>query len=140
MSEGIMVTTPRLYLFSQETNTQVYSDLPASTELKTYALTHPLTQGECMRLGRALGSWTKKFHDWANGPEQQALRKKMEGNTAMRDLKYALNYTNLVATAENFPSILGGSREVFEAVAKRTREELDEKKGDLIHGDFWSGK
>lgn len=64
----------------------------------------------------------------------------MEGNEAMRDLKYAINYTNLVATVENFPSILGSSKEAFEAVAKRTREELDEMKGALIHGDFWSGK
>lgn len=132
--------TPHLFLFSRETNTQVYSDLPASMELKTYALTHPLTQSECTRLGHALGSWTRRFHDWSAAPEQAELRKAMEGNVAMRDLKYMINYTNLVATVENYPAILGSSKDIFQAVAKRTREELDKEKGALIHGDFWSGK
>jgi hypothetical protein len=68
------------------------------------------------------------------------LRKKMEGNIAMRNLKYMINYANLVGTVENFPSILDDSKELFEAVAKWTKEELDEEKGSLIHGDFWSGK
>jgi hypothetical protein len=64
----------------------------------------------------------------------------MEGNTAMRDLKFAINYTNLVATVENFPGILGDAKGLFEDVAKKTREELDKDRGVLIHGDFWSGK
>ena len=57
----------------------------------------------------------------------------------MRDLKYMINYTNLVAV-KNFPCILGPSKSVFEAVAKRTWEELHGGEGALIHGDFWSGK
>jgi hypothetical protein len=64
----------------------------------------------------------------------------MEGNTAMRDLKYMINYPTLVATVESFPSILGASKALFEALAKKTREELDNEMGPLIHGDFWSGK
>lgn len=139
-NEEVTITTPHLHHFSQETNTQVYSDLPASMELKTYVLTHPLTQAECSRLGTALGTWARSFHEWAAAPEQQELRVKMEGNVAMRELKYTINYTTLVATVQNFPSILGSSKEVFEAVAKKTREELDAEKGPLIHGDFWSGK
>jgi len=59
---------------------------------------------------------------------------------AMRDLKYMINYSNLVATVENFPSILGPWKEIFKAVAKRTKEDLDEERGALIHGDLWSGK
>ena len=139
-SEDITVTTPHLHLFSRETNTQIYTDLPASTELKTYALTHALTQAECSRLGTALGKWTKSFHAWAAAPEQEELRVKMGGNEEMRDLKFAINYTTLVATVENFPEILEVSKGVFESVAKKTKEELDREKGSLIHGDFWSGK
>jgi hypothetical protein len=139
-SEDITVTTPHLHLFAQEINTQIYTDLPASTELKTYALTHALTQAECSRLGAALGKWTKSFHTWAAATEQEELRAKMEDNAAMRDLKFVINYTTLVATVENFPEILEVSKGVFESVAKKTKEELDREKGSLIHGDFWSGK
>jgi fructosamine-3-kinase len=64
----------------------------------------------------------------------------MKGNVAMRDLKFMINYARLMPTAEKFPSILGSSKEIFEAVAKRTKEELDRGEGALIHGDFWSGK
>lgn len=64
----------------------------------------------------------------------------MKRNVPMRDLRYAINYTMLIARVEQFPSILGSEREVFEAVAKKTRVELDERKGALIHGDFWTGK
>ncbi|KAG0648904.1 Psilocybin biosynthesis kinase [Hyphodiscus hymeniophilus] len=138
-NQGVTITTPHLFLFSQDTNTQVYSDIPTSTELKTYTLTHALTQAQCRRLGYVLGSWTRNFHTWAAAPEQAGLRKKMEGNDAMRELKYMINYTNLVGTVERFPEILGRSKEVFEAVAERTRGELDTERGSLIHGDFWSG-
>jgi hypothetical protein len=137
---GITVSTPKIYSFSQETTTQIYSDLPSSTELKTYALTHTLTEAQCSRLGYALGLWAKKLHEWGAGPEQQDLREGMKGNVAMKELKYTINYPRLVATIQNFPGILKGSMEVFEAVAKDVRERLDREEGRLIHGDFWSGK
>lgn len=64
----------------------------------------------------------------------------MKGSVAMKELKYTINYTTLVATIERFPEILEGSRGVFEAVAKDVRERFDNEEGSLIHGDFWSGK
>lgn len=64
----------------------------------------------------------------------------MKGNKEMRDLKFRINYENLVATIPNFERILGESRGVFEGVRKSVRKELDESDGELIHGDFWSGK
>ncbi|KAH8668050.1 kinase-like domain-containing protein [Tricladium varicosporioides] len=137
----VTVTTPKIYSFIHEndTGTQVYSDLPSSSDLKTYALTHALSQEQCSRVGFALGAWAKAFHTWAAAPEQESLREKMKGNTAMKELKYRLNYTNLVTTIDNFPELLGESRGVFEEVAKNTREELNAGEGLLIHGDFWSG-
>jgi hypothetical protein len=136
----VEITTPKLWLFDGETNTQVYADLPASTELKTYLLTHSLSLPQAKRLGVALGKWTKAFHVWGAAPEQAALRGSMEGNKAMRELKYTINYTTLVATIANFAEILEESRDVFESVAKVTRDEMDGEEGVLIHGDFWSGK
>jgi fructosamine-3-kinase len=132
--------TPKIYSFDQENNTQIYSDLPASTELKTYAITHSLTQEQCSRLGYALGLWTKKFHEWAAVPGQKDLRDAMKASATMKELKYTINYATLVARIECFPEILEESRGVFEAVAKEVRERFDIEEGSLIHGDFWSGK
>lgn len=137
---GITVETPRILNFAKETNTQIHSDLPASTELKTYALTHTLAEAQCLRLGSAVGLWAKNFHDWGAAEDQQKLRADMEANVAMRELKYAINYGRLVATIDEFPEILASSKYTFEAVAKDARKRLDTEDGRLIHGDFWSGK
>lgn len=67
----------------------------------------------------------------------------MEGNHAMRTLKLAINYTNLVAMIDRFPEILGPSRHVFEEVERemlRWMEEGGKGSRELIHGDFWCGK
>ncbi|TVY83243.1 4-hydroxytryptamine kinase psiK [Lachnellula suecica] len=136
---GITVQTPKIYSFSLSTNTQIYSDLPDSTELKTYVLTHALTESQCSRLGCSLGKWAKAFHEWAAAPAQKEVRESMKGNTEMKELKYMINYTTLVATIANFPSILGECKSVFEAIAMDVRERLDNEEGSLIHGDFWSG-
>jgi len=64
----------------------------------------------------------------------------MRKSQEMTELKYRLNYANLVTTIDNFPDILEGNRDVFEEVAKDVREKLDRGEGQLIHGDFWSGK
>jgi hypothetical protein len=141
LREGVTVQTPHLYYFFPETDTQIYSDLPSSLDLKTYVLKHPLTQAQCMHFGHAIGLWARHFHAWANAPEQGKLRESMKGNTAMLELKYRLNYgMNLIGTIDNFPELLEGSRKTFEALGMRVRDELDSEEGSLIHGDFWSGK
>lgn len=136
---NITIQTPRMYYFSSETNTQIYSDLPASTELKTYALTHTLTNAQCSRLGHSLGIWAKTFHVWAQAPEQEKLRETIKGNVAMKELKFQVNYQTLVATVDRFPEILENSKSVFESVRDDVRSTLDTHEGVLIHGDFWSG-
>jgi hypothetical protein len=140
-STGVTVQAPRLYHFFADADTQIYSDLPSSLDLKTYALKHPLTRAQCARLGHALGLWAENFHSWAAAPEQEKLRQSMKRNTAMKELKYQINYgPTLIGTIGNYPELLEESRETFEAVGKRVREELDAEGGRLIHGDFWSGK
>ncbi|KAH8789101.1 kinase-like domain-containing protein [Hyaloscypha sp. PMI_1271] len=140
LRKGVTVQTPHLYYFFPETDTQIYSDLPSSLDLKTYVLKHPLTQVQCMHFGHAIGLWARHFHAWANAPEQGKLRESIKGNTAMLELKYRLNYgMNLIGTVDNFPELLEGSRKTFEALGMRVRDELDSEEGSLIHGDFWSG-
>jgi hypothetical protein len=135
------VKTPRLYYFSNSTHTQIYSDLPSSLDLKTYVLTHPLSKEQCERVGQGIGLWARHFHAWAIAPQQQGIVDSMKGNTEMRDLKFRINYENLVATIDNFPHILGGARDVFEKVRDDIRARQEKGEGQqLIHGDFWSGK
>jgi hypothetical protein len=140
VESGVIIETPKIYPFNPELNTQIYSDLALSTDLKTYALTHPLTQAECTRVGFALGKWLKNFHTWGAAPEQASLREKIKENTEMRALKYQINYPTMIATIANFPELLEDSREIFEDIAKDMKEKLDASEGDLIHGDFWTGK
>ena len=138
---GVTVQTPYLYNFSSTTNTQIYSDLPSSTELKTYIFTHSLTREHCSRLGHSIGLWAKHFHSWAAAPAQENLRETMKGNEAMKELKYMVNYTTLISRIDGFPGVLERSRKVFEEVVNSVRSSLD--KGDrmtLIHGDIWPGK
>lgn len=139
-----MVQTPQLYHFDNETNTQIYTDLPSSLDLKTYVLKYSetLTEPQCQAFGYALGAWLKSFHQWANSDETKELREYMKGNKEMRDLKYMINYTVLVNTIERYPAILKEKRKIFEDVAASVKKELDELDGGgmLIHGDFWSGK
>ncbi|KAI6715787.1 hypothetical protein B2J93_1148 [Marssonina coronariae] len=138
---NITVQTPLLHLFSPATNTQVYSDLPSSLDLKTYALKYgpALAQPQCAALGHALGLWTRRFHDWAQADEQRELVESMGGNVAMRDLKFTVNYDTLIATIACFPEVLEGSRGVFERVRESRLREKGGEGAVLIHGDFWSG-
>jgi hypothetical protein len=64
----------------------------------------------------------------------------MKGNTAMKELKFQINYQTLVTTVDNFPGLLESSKPVFEKIRDDVRMMLDNSEGILIHGDFWSGK
>ncbi|KAG9234790.1 kinase-like domain-containing protein, partial [Amylocarpus encephaloides] len=136
---NIIVQTPKIYPFNQVRNTQIYSDLALSIDMKTYCLNHSVSHEEATRLGFAIGRWAKSFHLWGAAPDQSKLRAKMKQSTEMRALKYQINYPTMIATIENFPDLLEERRGVLEAVAKDVKETLDTKEGTLIHGDFWTG-
>lgn len=141
--EGVEVATPHLYHFFPETNTQIYRDLPASLDLKSFVLTrNTLTETECRELGHALGRWLGTFHEWGTANAQRRLVEKMGGNKEMVRLKFMINYEMLVGTIPNFEAILGGERErhVFGELRKRAKAEMESGEGQLIHGDMWSGK
>jgi hypothetical protein len=116
------------------------TDYPSSLELKKYITTHPLSLDEVSRLGIALGRWLKEFHLWANAPEQVQLREEMKGNHSMAAVKFAVNYGRTLATIELFPKILEDARELFTEMEAKFRQELDSQEGELVHGDFWTGK
>lgn len=60
----------------------------------------------------------------------------------MAELKFSVNYDNLVKAVGKFPGTLEESRDVFEKVWEMAKEEIGKSHGKgfgLIHGDFWTG-
>jgi hypothetical protein len=137
---NIHVTTPHLYQYSTVTDTQIISDYPNSLELKKYFTTHTVPTAQVNRLGVALGTWLKSFHCWASEDAQRPLRETMKKSEQMVQLKFFVNYGRLLPTIDMFPTILEESRETFGNVEDMMRIEMEKGEGDLIHGDFWSGK
>jgi len=137
---NIYVTTPHLYEYSSVTNTQILSDYPNFLELKKYFSTHDVPPSQITRLGIALGKWLKSFHLWASAGAQKPLKETMRKSELMVQLKFFVNYGRLLPTIEMFPKILEESRETFKSIEDMMRKEMETGKGDLIHGDFWSGK
>ncbi|KAG0159571.1 hypothetical protein PDIDSM_7093 [Penicillium digitatum] len=142
----ISVRTPHLLDFNRDTNTQVFEDLPNSIDLKNFLLSkcsHDLSESSGRALGGALGCWLKSFHRWTAEKQQIESTKRLGENKVMKDLKFWVNYTMLLDTIENFPSILGGDRDVFEKIRNLAAAELDRQSHDdeygAIHGDFWTG-
>ncbi|KAK4871207.1 hypothetical protein LT330_000444 [Penicillium expansum] len=142
----ISVKTPRLLDFNRETNTQVFEDLPDSIDLKNFLLSkvsHDLSESSGRALGSALGSWLKSFHHWTTEEQQTEITKLLGENKIMKDLKFWVNYTMLLDTIENFPSILEGDRDIFEKIRDLAAAELERQSHDdgygVIHGDFWTG-
>lgn len=140
VSANIHVTTPHLYEYCSKTDTQILSDYLNSLELKKYFTTHTIPPAQATRLGVALGKWLKSFHLWASAEAQKPLKDTMKKNDQMVQLKFFVNYGRLLPTIELFPEILEQSRETFKGVEDMMRKEMEAGKGDLIHGDFWSGK
>lgn len=135
---NIHVTTPRLYQYSSSVDTQILEDYPSSLELKNYMTKHTIPSADVARLGIALGSWLKKFHDWAS--EQVELGETMKKNQGMKKIKFWVNYGRLAATIKLFPTILERCRDMFREMEEKYKREAEEEDGELIHGDFWSGK
>ncbi|KAI1396923.1 kinase-like domain-containing protein [Hypoxylon fuscum] len=145
----IQVQVPRLYLFDQNTNTQVLQDIPGVVDLKTFLVSNitkaVLSQSLATSVGYALGAWLRSFHSWTSVHSQQS-DVKLGNNEPMRQLKYRITYDSFISNLEQFPDVLGGHREALEVVKHMATEEFTRTSGDgqgeewgIIHGDFWTG-
>ena len=121
--------------------------LPNAISVKEYILQHcsaptdSSLQAQYVQLGEALGRWLRAFHQWAELPEQQAVRKTFGENKTMQGLKHMINYQRLVQKADERPDVLQDIRETLQEICDATAAELaDESKLHVIHGDFWTGK
>ncbi|KAK3313788.1 kinase-like domain-containing protein [Apodospora peruviana] len=94
----------------------------------------------CVGLGTSIGAWLDSFHRWAKLPEQSSLQKTAKANKDMQSMKYRDYYARLVATIDDYPSILEEARETFESVKVMAADELkDTDSLQVIHGDLWTG-
>lgn len=147
ISSPYEVGTPKLYHFNSQTSTQIQEYLPNAINLKHYALTNfqgsstADTKSQSLQLGKSLGRWLRGFHSWSDLPDNQSLRKLLAKNTAMRDIKKAINYDQLLGRLNMFPTILQEHQETLQQIVAMATAELgDESKLSVIHGDFWTGK
>lgn len=126
-------------------------DLPESSDLKTFLLSSigmRIDQPAAKAIGHALGSWLGSFHAWISHDEQIELGKKLAENKSMQELKYVINYEQIIRMIDRYPQILEGSRSVFEKVKAHAAEEISAHSSNAsgndnswgpIHGDFWTG-
>ncbi|KAL7917507.1 kinase-like domain-containing protein [Trichoderma austrokoningii] len=146
ISSPYEVGIPKLYHFNSQTSTQIQEYLPSATNLKHYALTYfqgsstATTKSQCLQLGQSLGTWLRRFHSWSDQPDNQSLHNLFAKNTAMRNIKKAINYDQLLGRLSMFPTILQEHKETLQQIVAMTTAELgDESKLSVIHGDFWTG-
>lgn len=132
-------------MYDTNSSTQVQEYLPNARDLKTYALKHFListpvdAKPQVMEIGRGLGTWLRRFHDWTE--TEPPLRDLARANKEMQSIKLTYNYGLLLQRVDKFPSILMDAKPVFEEVFAMAKAELDaEAKLQIIHGDFWTGK
>lgn len=144
-SGNTTIKAPFLYHFDYASHTQILEDLLAAQDLKSYMLAHGREFPESLArsIGRGLGEWLRAFHAWTEEDAQRGLKGKMSAdNRFFEELKFSVNYDNLVGAVQRFPGVLEGSREIFEKVREMARGEIGRSEGSgfgLIHGDFWSG-
>ncbi|KAF5021662.1 hypothetical protein F66182_6282 [Fusarium sp. NRRL 66182] len=143
---SVAISTPAIYQFHHDSNTQVQEYLPKAISLKDYTLkyyaapTSPSLKSQCEQLGRGLGAWLRAFHGWSQEPMQAALRELFAGNNEMQGLKNMVNYQQLLQMVDRHPDILGDARDVLQGVCDLAAGELtDESTLYVIHGDFWTG-
>ncbi|KAH8895098.1 hypothetical protein GQ53DRAFT_839453 [Thozetella sp. PMI_491] len=145
VSERAVVRTPKLYFYSEETNTQVQEYLEDAIDLKRWAIAHASPafleqEAQFYAVGRTIGVWLRDLHAWGMQPEQEGFREKVALNKGMQKLKNLVNYTYLMSAVDTFPDLLTEAKDVFLEVKAMSEEELkDESKLDVIHGDFWTG-
>ncbi|KAF4979321.1 hypothetical protein FZEAL_4443 [Fusarium zealandicum] len=140
------ISTPSVYHFNHDSNTQVQEYLPNAVSLKDYALKHyaaPTSaslEPQCDQLGHGLGAWLRAFHSWSQEPGQAALREVFAGNKEMQGLKNMINYQQLLQMADRHPTVLGDARDVLQGISDLAAGELvDDSALYVIHGDFWTG-
>ncbi|KAL6856818.1 kinase-like domain-containing protein [Trichoderma novae-zelandiae] len=122
VSSRFEIRTPKLHHFSPESSTQIQEYLHNAVNLKDYALRH--FQAPTLN----------------DQPERQNLHELFAKNTEMRNIKKYINYDQLLARVNMFPSLLEECKDVLQQIVSMATAELADKgKLAAVHGDFWTG-
>ena len=143
---GISIRTPTIYegLELPDNTMTVLEDLPSAIDLsswlRSYGTSTPKSQ--LQSLGRTIGAWLRRFHDWAmsDAPSAKDLRLRVAENTAMKDLKWTINMGRYHPAPDEFPKLEWEPKAVYEDIERDLRRRVFEEGQMVIHGDFWPGK
>jgi hypothetical protein len=140
------VRPPKLFHFDEANTNQILELMPDGIDLKHFILQHvpPHTPAalrlQFSHLGKALGGWLKRFHEWCTTPSH--LRAKIEENNKWaQDIKHMINFGWIYDRIREYPDALGGVADTLAQVEQMVfAERQDPSKFQIIHGDFWTGK
>lgn len=151
-SDSFSAQSPRLYHFNRDSSIQVLQDIRNAKDLQeildTPLVDTKVSAAQVAEVGRATGTWLRRFHGWAVEPAQRALAQEVAKNEGMRKLKARVTCDSFIGVLENFPDIyephaatLLGYRDMARQEFKRQPGTNDDEDGwGVVHGDFWSGK
>ena len=145
------VITPRLLLADRTANLMVMEDVAGMTDLhsimKSNNANAQVPVPAAAAIGKTLGAWLRRFHEWGSAPEQSILVEKVAQNRSMRNLKLKITYDIFIGVIEDFPDIMGDLRSILDEIRQMAVGEFAKEPGHdskagwgLIHGDFWTGK
>ncbi|KAK5999189.1 4-hydroxytryptamine kinase-like protein [Cladobotryum mycophilum] len=138
---GIDVIVPRVYRFNAEHSTQLLEDFKGQTTMREFLqsqCSQSISSEFVTRLGTSLGSWLGALHVWGEGKSPTDLTGEEQENCEVQDASFNFYYDNPLRKIDQFPHLLGSSRETFERVKQRAAEDLknrDATKFGIIHGD-----
>lgn len=122
--------------------------LDLSEILDTPAADTKVSAVQVTEVGRATGSWLRRFHQWTAEPAQQALAERVAKNKGMRKIKARITCNAFIGVLQNFPDIYEPYADTLGLVRDMATREFERQPGlhdeedswGVIHGDFWSGK
>jgi hypothetical protein len=144
------VRAPRLYYLQNlgHTVNQVHEDFPTGVDLTKILCGNQYCRSVIHRVFRETGTSLRAFHNWASAAESINVRRTMEENEHMRELKHSTSYQDLVSVmSRTHPDLVRECRAELRAVQEMAAQEFATAAEDLaganwsvIHGDFWPGK
>ncbi|KAJ6787823.1 hypothetical protein PWT90_09701 [Aphanocladium album] len=145
--DSFTAQSPRLYHFNAASNIQVLRDIRDVLDLQVILDTASADAQLVADVGRATGTWLRRFHEWAVAPAQHSLAQEVSKNEGMRKLKVRITCDSFIGVLENFPDIYephAATLALFKDMAQKEFQRLpgpnDEADGwGVVHGDFWSG-
>ena len=149
-STTAIVKPPRIYLYDQQTNTQVLEDFSNTSGFRAMLFSvnaHTLLPSPSIAtIGHHLGFWLRSFHTWASAPEQAALCAQIWHNDPIRKTKYISTLNSVHQVLANYPELLEDHEKTLDVIRDYIFNDITMpsiEKHDcygIIHGDLWSGK